>query len=58
MKEPESEPEVNGDAGGEEDENEDWCAVCQDGGNLVCCDKCPKVFHLDCHIPKLNKFPE
>ncbi|XP_053717764.1 transcription intermediary factor 1-alpha isoform X2 [Synchiropus splendidus] len=41
----------------EEDPNEDWCAVCQNGGELLCCDKCPKVFHLTCHIPSLNESP-
>uniref|UniRef100_A0AAQ4NVX5 RING-type E3 ubiquitin transferase n=1 Tax=Gasterosteus aculeatus aculeatus TaxID=481459 RepID=A0AAQ4NVX5_GASAC len=41
----------------EEDPNEDWCAVCQNGGELLCCDKCPKVFHLACHIPALNESP-
>lgn len=40
-----------------EDPNEDWCAVCQNGGELLCCDKCPKVFHLSCHIPTLNESP-
>uniref|UniRef100_A0A8D3B891 RING-type E3 ubiquitin transferase n=1 Tax=Scophthalmus maximus TaxID=52904 RepID=A0A8D3B891_SCOMX len=41
----------------EEDPNEDWCAVCQNGGELLCCDKCPKVFHLSCHIPTLHESP-
>ncbi|KAI4887834.1 hypothetical protein NFI96_026523 [Prochilodus magdalenae] len=41
----------------EEDPNEDWCAVCQNGGELLCCDKCPKVFHLSCHIPILSASP-
>ncbi|KAL7827903.1 hypothetical protein AOLI_G00310550 [Acnodon oligacanthus] len=41
----------------EEDPNEDWCAVCQNGGELLCCDKCPKVFHLSCHIPSLSASP-
>ncbi|XP_012287057.1 E3 ubiquitin-protein ligase TRIM33 isoform X2 [Orussus abietinus] len=41
-----------------DDPNEDWCAVCMDGGDAVlCCDKCPKVFHLYCHIPSLKSFP-
>ncbi|XP_012250621.2 E3 ubiquitin-protein ligase TRIM33 [Athalia rosae] len=42
-----------------DDPNEDWCAVCMDGGDAVlCCDKCPKVFHLYCHIPGLKTFPD
>ncbi|XP_036284024.1 transcription intermediary factor 1-alpha isoform X3 [Pipistrellus kuhlii] len=41
----------------EEDPNEDWCAVCQNGGELLCCEKCPKVFHLSCHVPTLANFP-
>lgn len=41
----------------EEDPNEDWCAVCQNGGELLCCDRCPKVFHLACHIPTLHGSP-
>ncbi|XP_071645605.1 E3 ubiquitin-protein ligase TRIM33 isoform X3 [Temnothorax longispinosus] len=42
-----------------DDPNEDWCAVCMDGGDAVlCCDKCPKVFHLYCHIPSLQSFPD
>ncbi|KAG8222695.1 hypothetical protein J437_LFUL002752 [Ladona fulva] len=40
-----------------DDPNEDWCAVCMDGGELVCCDKCPKVYHIYCHIPPLKAFP-
>ncbi|BES90631.1 BBC [Nesidiocoris tenuis] len=41
-----------------EDPNEDWCAVCMDGGELVCCDHCPKVFHINCHIPGLSGVPQ
>ncbi|XP_026166316.1 transcription intermediary factor 1-alpha-like [Mastacembelus armatus] len=40
-----------------EDFNEVLCAVCQNGGQLLCCDKCPKVFHLTCHVPALLKSP-
>lgn len=38
-------------------ENEDFCAVCRIGGDLLCCDRCPKVFHLTCHVPPLHSFP-
>ena len=54
---PAGEPETEKRAEPEEDPNEDWCAVCQNGGELLCCDKCPKVFHLACHIPTLNESP-
>uniref|UniRef100_A0A3P8NM37 RING-type E3 ubiquitin transferase n=1 Tax=Astatotilapia calliptera TaxID=8154 RepID=A0A3P8NM37_ASTCA len=54
---PQSQPESEKRAEPEEDPNEDWCAVCQNGGELLCCDKCPKVFHLACHIPTLNESP-
>ncbi|XP_008292777.1 E3 ubiquitin-protein ligase TRIM33-like [Stegastes partitus] len=40
-----------------EDSNEVLCAVCQTGGELFCCNKCPKVFHLTCHVPTLLKSP-
>ncbi|XP_030056887.1 tripartite motif-containing protein 66 [Microcaecilia unicolor] len=38
-------------------ENEDFCAVCKNGGEMLCCDHCPKVFHLSCHVPALLSFP-
>ncbi|MBN3307003.1 TRI33 ligase, partial [Amia calva] len=41
----------------DDDPNEDWCAVCQNGGDLLCCEMCPKVFHLTCHVPTLLSFP-
>ncbi|XP_072242486.1 transcription intermediary factor 1-alpha-like isoform X2 [Leuresthes tenuis] len=38
-------------------ESEDFCAVCLNGGDLLCCDRCPKVYHLSCHVPTLVRFP-
>ncbi|KAE8297011.1 Tripartite motif-containing protein 66 [Larimichthys crocea] len=49
--------EAQPDQDNAEMESEDFCAVCLIGGDLLCCDRCPKVFHLSCHIPPLLSFP-
>ncbi|XP_072222472.1 E3 ubiquitin-protein ligase TRIM33 isoform X2 [Leuresthes tenuis] len=48
---------TGGPEGKEDDPNEDWCAVCINGGDLLCCDHCPKVFHMKCHVPTIKIFP-
>ncbi|KAH7882573.1 P-loop containing nucleoside triphosphate hydrolase protein [Phlebopus sp. FC_14] len=30
-------------------ESEDWCIYCRDGGEVVVCSQCPRVFHPQCH---------
>ncbi|XP_073319947.1 tripartite motif-containing protein 66 [Pagrus major] len=49
--------DVQPDQDSTEMESEDFCAVCLIGGELLCCDRCPKVYHLSCHIPSLLSFP-
>ena len=40
-----------------EDGNDNLCYFCEDGGDLVLCDYCPKAFHLKCHVPRLPEVP-
>lgn len=34
--------------------NRDICDACRDGGELICCDKCPASYHLQCHYPAVD----
>ncbi|XP_036850823.2 autoimmune regulator isoform X2 [Manis javanica] len=38
-------------------QNDDECAACRDGGELICCDGCPRAFHLACLSPPLQQVP-
>ena len=48
------EEDDNDDEEGEDEDGEDdglvdsLCAVCNSGGEVLCCDTCPLVYHLDC----------
>ena len=41
-----------------EGEHADYCHRCKDGGELLCCDKCPLAYHLECAFPPLKKIPD
>ncbi|XP_059287252.1 protein CHROMATIN REMODELING 4 isoform X1 [Lycium ferocissimum] len=33
------------------------CVVCDLGGNLLCCESCPRTYHLQCLDPPLKRIP-
>jgi len=42
----------------EEDEHMEFCRVCKEGGELLCCDNCPNAYHLQCLDPPLEEPPD
>uniref|UniRef100_A0AAY5L3V8 DNA helicase n=1 Tax=Esox lucius TaxID=8010 RepID=A0AAY5L3V8_ESOLU len=46
------------DGDGYETDHQDYCEVCQQGGEIILCDTCPKAYHLVCLEPELEKAPE
>lgn len=48
----------NGDMGElEDDHHMEFCRVCKDGGELLCCDSCPSSYHIHCLNPPLPEIP-
>uniref|UniRef100_A0A668UP31 DNA helicase n=1 Tax=Oreochromis aureus TaxID=47969 RepID=A0A668UP31_OREAU len=46
------------DGDGYETDHQDYCEVCQQGGEIILCDTCPRAYHLVCLDPELEKAPE
>jgi len=42
----------------EEDEHMEFCRVCKEGGDLLCCESCPSAYHLLCVEPPLDDVPD
>ena len=40
------------------EEHNEVCEVCEKGGDLLCCDSCTLVFHVQCIRPKLSAVPK
>uniref|UniRef100_A0A7E5A0P2 DNA helicase n=1 Tax=Panagrellus redivivus TaxID=6233 RepID=A0A7E5A0P2_PANRE len=38
--------------------HQDYCEVCQQGGEIILCDTCPRAYHLACYDEGLSEPPE
>jgi hypothetical protein len=36
----------------------DYCAICDDGGDLIVCDKCHRPYHMECLDPPVKRIPQ
>lgn len=50
--------ESEGPADQDDDEHQEFCRVCKDGGELLCCDSCPSAYHTHCLNPPLTDVPD
>ena len=41
-----------------QDAHDDFCGVCNQSGQLLLCDTCSKVYHLQCLDPPLSEIPD
>lgn len=42
----------------DDDEHQEFCRICKDGGELLCCDSCPSAYHTHCLNPPLTDIPD
>ncbi|XP_018571409.1 chromodomain-helicase-DNA-binding protein Mi-2 homolog isoform X1 [Anoplophora glabripennis] len=42
----------------DDDEHQEFCRVCKDGGELLCCDSCTSAYHTHCLNPPLTEIPD
>lgn len=42
----------------DDDEHMEFCRVCKDGGELLCCDSCTSAYHTHCLNPPLSEIPD
>lgn len=36
----------------------EFCRICKDGGELLCCDSCTSAYHTHCLNPPLSEIPD
>lgn len=41
-----------------QDHNRSWCNICKKDGDLLCCDRCPRAYHLSCLKMSEEDLPE
>ncbi|OTF76305.1 hypothetical protein BLA29_008698, partial [Euroglyphus maynei] len=51
-------PGHDSEENGYETDHQDYCEVCQQGGEIILCDTCPRAYHLVCLEPELEEAPE
>ncbi|XP_019087562.1 PREDICTED: protein CHROMATIN REMODELING 4-like [Camelina sativa] len=52
-----STPERNSSKRKGNDGNYFECVICDLGGDLLCCDSCPRTYHTECLTPPLKRIP-
>ncbi|XP_019557394.3 chromodomain-helicase-DNA-binding protein Mi-2 homolog [Aedes albopictus] len=50
--------EAEGPDDEDDDEHQEFCRVCKDGGEMLCCDSCPSAYHTWCLTPPLDDIPD